>query len=125
MSKIEEVDISDHVFDIHRDLTISKRKSAFGPPKRIDGLTVGIVTMEDSAPHDGEMHPDGDEILYVISGKVRVVGDSDPNNPLELSAGQSCLISAGEWHRVEILQKTQLIHITPGPNGDHRPLANA
>ena len=27
--------------------------------------------MEHSAPHEGEVHPDGDEILYVISGKVK------------------------------------------------------
>ncbi len=27
-----------------------------------------------------------------------------------------------EWHKVHVLEKTQLLHITPGPNGDHRPL---
>jgi hypothetical protein len=31
-------------------------------------------------------------------------------------------VPKGEWHRVHVLEKTQLIHITPGPNGDHRPL---
>lgn len=44
--------------------------------------------------HCGEIQPDGDEILYVISGRLRVVGDPE---------------------------KTQLLHITPGPNGDHGP----
>ena len=121
MSKIEQVDVRDQVFDIHRDLTVSTRRDEPGPPKRIDGLTVGIVTLEHTPPHGGEVHPDGDEILYLISGKVRVTGDSDPGNPLELSNGQSCLIKAGEWHQVEILEKTQLVYITPGPNGDHRP----
>lgn len=42
---------------------------------RIDAMTMGIITMEQSAPHGGEVHPDGDELLYVISGKVSVTWD--------------------------------------------------
>jgi len=85
-------------------------------------MTVGIVTMEHDAPHGGEVHPDGDEILYVISGKVRVIGDSAAARPLELGPGDACIVKQGEWHKVEILEKTQLLHVTPGPHGDHRPL---
>ena len=78
--------------------------------------------MAHDAPHGGEVHPDGDEILYVISGKVRVVGDSEPDAPVELGPGDACIVPRGEWHRVKIVEPTQLIHITPGPNGDHRQL---
>jgi len=89
---------------------------------RIDGMTAGIVTMEHNSPHGGEVHPDGDEILYVISGRLRVTGDSSPAEPLELGAGDSCIVKKGEWHNVDVLESTQLLHITPGPGGDHRPL---
>jgi quercetin dioxygenase-like cupin family protein len=85
-------------------------------------MTVGIETIVDDAPHRGEVHPDGDEILYVVSGRLRVAGESDPNMTLELGAGEACIVRKGEWHLVHVLEKTQLIHITPGPNGDHRPL---
>lgn len=122
MSKVISVDASHYLFDIGRDLSVSVRKQKPGPPDRIDGMTVGIVTMEHDAPHDGEVHPDGDEILYVISGKLRVTWDSAPNESLELGAGAACVVERGEWHKVQVLQKTQLLHITPGPNGDHRPL---
>ncbi len=122
MSKITPVDVSQSMFDIHRDLSISTRARKPGPPERIDGMTVGIVTMTHDAPHGGEVHPDGDEILYVISGKVRVTGDSAPDAPIELGPGQACIVRKGEWHLVNVLEPTQLIHITPGPNGDHRPL---
>jgi len=122
MNKITPVDVSRHVFDVHRDLSVSERARKPGPPERIDGMTVGIVTMAHDAPHGGEVHPDGDEILYVISGKVRVVGDSEPDAPVELGPGDACIVPRGEWHRVKIVEPTQLIHITPGPNGDHRPL---
>lgn len=120
MSKITQID-SNQVFDIHRDLSITTRRAEPGPPKRIDGMSMGIVSMNQSAPHGGEVHPDGDEILYVISGQIKVVGDSDLDHPLELTSGDACIISAGEWHQVLVLEPTQLIHITPGPNGDHRP----
>ena len=121
MSKITPVDVSRYSLDIHRDLSVSARARKHGPPERIDGVTVGIVTMTQDAPHGGEVHPDGDEILYVISGKLRVTGDSEPDVATELGPGDACIVRKGEWHRVRVLEPTQLIHITPGPNGDHRP----
>lgn len=85
-------------------------------------MTIGIVTLTEDAPHRGEVHPDGDEILYVVSGRLRVTGESEPDSAFELGAGQACIVPKGEWHLVKLLEPTQLIHITPGPNGDHRPL---
>lgn len=123
MAELIPVDAANHSFDIWLDKTISPRERTPGPPQRIDGMTVGIVTMEHNAPHGGEVHPDGDELLYVISGRLRVVGDSSPQEPLELGPGAACIVRKGEWHRVDVLEPTQLLHITPGPNGDHRPAA--
>ena len=85
-------------------------------------MTVGIITITEGAPHRGEVHPDGDEILYVVSGRLQITGESEPNAPIELHPGEACIVRKVEWHRVQVLEKTQLIHITPGPNGDHRPL---
>jgi quercetin dioxygenase-like cupin family protein len=65
--------------------------------------------MEHSAPHEGEVHPDGDEILYVISGKVKGTGDSAADTALELTADEFCIAKAGKWHKVDVLEKTQLI----------------
>lgn len=122
MSKITAVDVSRYSFAVHRDLSVSARACKPGPPERVDGMTVGIVTMDHDAPHGGEVHPDGDEILYVISGRLRVTGDSEPNAAIELGPGEACIVRKDEWHRVSVLEKTQLIHITPGPSGNHRPL---
>lgn len=122
MNNITRVDASRYSLDIHRDLSVSVRERKPGPPDRIDGMTLGVVTMSQDAPHRGEVHPDGDEILYVISGKLRVTGESDPSSPIEMGPGDACIVRSGEWHLVNVLETTQLIHITPGPNGDHRPL---
>ena len=122
MSRVTRVDPSRYSFELNRDLSVSTREREPGPPKRIDGMTIGVVTMEHDAPHGGEVHPDGDEILYVISGRLRITGDSAPGEPLDLGPGEACIVRKGEWHNVSVLEKTQLVHITPGPNGDHRPL---
>ena len=61
--------------------------------------------MEHSAPHEGEVHPDGDEILYVISGKVKGTGDSAADTALELTADELCLVKVGEWHKIDVLEK--------------------
>ena len=121
MSQVVSVDASRCSFEIGRNLSVSARERSPGPPERIDGMTVGILTMDHDAPHGGEVHPDGDEILYVISGRLRVTGDSAPDDPMELGPGAACIVRKGEWHKVDVPEKTQLLHITPGPNGDHRP----
>lgn len=122
MEKIFSVDVANQSFDIHRDLSVTTRLRKPGPPERIDGMTMGIVTMDRDAPHGGEVHPDGDEILHVISGRLRVTGDSDPDTSIELGPGEACIVRRGEWHRVSVLEPTRFVHVTPGPHGDHRPL---
>src|SRR5581483_11481970 len=42
------------------------------PPERIDGHTIGLWRMEGDAPHAGEVHPDGDELLVLLSGRMSV-----------------------------------------------------
>jgi mannose-6-phosphate isomerase-like protein (cupin superfamily) len=118
-TKLELTDPARCSFDLNRDLSISVRERKPGPPERIDGFTLGIVSMKGESPHGGEVHPDGDEILYVISGRLQVAGDT--SDPLEIGPGEACIVRQGEWHTVSVLEEAQLIHVTPGPNGDHRP----
>lgn len=123
MNRIERIDVERNFLHVDRDLSIRTVARRPGPPERVAGMSVGFVTMTEDAPHGGEMHPDGDEILYVVSGRVRVIGDSAPEAALELGAGEACVVRKGEWHRVRILEPTRLVHLTPGPGGEHRPPA--
>ena len=118
---IKLVEMANSVLDIHRDLSIQERERKPGPPERIDGMTVGVVFMKvgDISPHNGEMHPDGDEILLVASGKIRVSYDSG-TEPIDVGAGQACIVMKGEWHKIDCLQDSQFVHITPGPIGNAR-----
>lgn len=98
------------------------------PPTRVDGFTVGAPVMTQNAPHRGELHPDGDELLYLISGAVDVVLDdgdletvgTETTTPLE--PGEAFIVPKGVWHRVVVKEPSHFVHITPGPGDGHRPL---
>src|SRR5436190_11258570 len=97
-----------------------------GPPQRIDGFTVGAPELTGDSPHDGEMHPDGDELLYLISGAATVTLElADGDRLVDLGAGDAVVVPKGVWHRITMREPGRLIHITPGPNGDARPLAGS
>ncbi|NIV18071.1 MAG: hypothetical protein GWN47_06570 [Woeseiaceae bacterium] len=34
------------------------------------------------------------------------------------------IVPKGVWHRVDILEPSQIVYLTPGPNGKYRPLAD-
>jgi mannose-6-phosphate isomerase-like protein (cupin superfamily) len=77
-------------------------------------------------PHAGEMHPDADELLYLVSGRIRVRFElAEGDRDTEVGPGQAVIVPRGVWHRIFIEKPGQLIHITPGPGGQHRPLPGA
>jgi quercetin dioxygenase-like cupin family protein len=121
VERIKKIDTSRFSIAISRDLCMSAIELKPGQPARPDGLSVGVVEMSRAPPHGGELHPDGDELIYVIAGKIKVLGESTPAEPCELGPGEMCIIPRGEWHRLQLLEPTRLIHITPGPRGEHRP----
>jgi mannose-6-phosphate isomerase-like protein (cupin superfamily) len=92
-------------------------------PQRIDGYTVGAPELTGDPPHGGEVHPDGDELLYMVSGAVTVRLElPGGDRTVELGAGDALVVPQGVWHLVTMREPGRLIHITPGPNGDARPL---
>ena len=94
-----------------------------GPPPRIDGYTVGAPLITGDPPHGGEMHPDADELLFLVSGRVRVRLElAKGDREVEMGPGQALVVPQGVWHRVFLQEPGQLVHITPGPGGQHRPL---
>ena len=93
-----------------------------GPPTRIEGYTVGAPHVTGDPVHGGEMHPDGDELLYVISGRIQVLLELDGGDRVvDVEAGQALAVPRGVWHNILRCESGQIVHITPGPGGEARP----
>lgn len=93
-----------------------------GPHPNLPGFVVGAPTLTRDAPHGGELHPDGDELLLILSGRVQVIlseGEDDEES-VEVRGGQSFIVPRGMWHRVRVLEPASIVHITPGPKSRHR-----
>lgn len=77
--------------------------------------------MRRNAPHGGEMHPDGDEVLFLISGKIDVVLEqNDGETVVPVAPGQALVVPCGIWHRVLLREPSRLLYITPGPRAEWR-----
>jgi len=117
------IDLGETVVGLDRSGAVRVLEDRAGPPPRIDGLTIGAPFMRREPPHGGEMHPDGDEILVLLSGSVTVVlEDASPPRRVALSPGQALVVPRGVWHRVLLDEPSRILHVTPGPGGEHRPL---
>jgi len=117
------IDLANTVVGMYRNGESHPIDSPPGPPRHIDGHTIGAPLMTREPPHVGEMHPDGDELLFLLSGSVTVViEDEEPPRRVDLAPGQALVVPRGVWHRVLLNEPSQLLHVTPGPGGEHRPL---
>ena len=120
------------VANIARDRSMTIASAPPGPPRRIDGYTIGaILNIDGPGPHGGEVHPDGDEFLYVVSGTMELILDDGDEQAVGvetrvlLRAGDAYVVPRGVWHRLETVEPSYLVHVTPGPNGGHRPRSSA
>lgn len=113
-----------HTIGLSRDLLASLLPEQPDPPVPFEGATFGVARMKENSPHGGEMHPDGDEILYLVAGSARVVFLDEPFDDIDLKPGDGLVVPKGVWHRVDILEPCQIVYLTPGPNNEFRPLAS-
>lgn len=117
-----------NVADVTADRSITVRATTPGPPQRIDGYTIGAIpNVEGPGPHLGEMHPDGDEFLYVVHGTMELILDDGDERAVGnetkvvMRAGDAYVVPRGVWHRLEAVEPSYLVHVTPGPSGAYRP----
>lgn len=122
MTDPRKFDPSTHTITLDRELLASMVPERPDPPVPVDGITFGIATMSRNSPHGGEMHPDGDEVLYLISGRIIVVFTDSDEPDHEMRPGDGLVVPRGVWHRVDIIEPSQIVYLTPGPNNQFRPL---
>ncbi|CAN95411.1 hypothetical protein predicted by Glimmer/Critica [Sorangium cellulosum So ce56] len=88
--------------------------------KRVDGWLVTRFHMAEDTPR-WEMHPAGDEILYLLSGAIDVVlQDEGGERVVALRAGTACTVPQGVWHRMIVHEPGDFLAITFGKGTQHR-----
>lgn len=122
MKKPIEFDPLTHIVGLNREFNATKFPERPDPPIPFAGMTFGVATMSENSPHGGEMHPDGDEVLYLISGHIRVVFLDDPMDTIDVRPGDGLVVPQGMWHRVDIIEPSEIAYLTPGPNNEFRPV---
>ena len=69
-----------------------------------------------------EMHPDGDEIVVLLSGAVDLVLDvPGGHRTVELRDRGAAVVPRGVWHTANVLGPSEALHITRGAGTTHRP----
>ena len=90
-------------------------------PELQAGRLVGTGRLEQDPPH-WEMHPAGDELLVLLSGRVELVlQDGRGERVIELRAGQAFVVPFGVWHRLRVKTPGEILFVTPGKGSQHRP----
>jgi len=83
---------------------------------------VGVYPMTVDWTH-WERHPKGDEILFLIDGRLEMTFEQDGVcTTAPLAAGETVVVPAGAWHTARVLEPGRLFAVTYGEGTDHRPL---
>src|SRR5215813_4395216 len=94
-------------------------------PVRLDGRLVGHVRTEQVGERDEwELHPDQDELLYLVEGVTDVLlrdelHDDAPERVITLHSGEACIVPKGVWHRQVVRAPSVLLFLSPP--SVHRP----
>ena len=84
MAELQKVDLTKGFVGLTWDGEARAIEDAPGPHPAIEGVTVGLADMRRPPPHKGERHPDGDELLVVVAGRIRVTVDGEAPESIEV-----------------------------------------
>lgn len=71
-----------------------------------------------------EMHPEGDEVVILLSGKANLylqTASGEESLALE-NVGDYIIVPQGVWHTAKTDVKAKMIFITPGEGTQHKPV---
>ncbi len=86
------------------------------------GRLLSALPMDTTWTH-WEMHPSGDEVLFLVSGALTLVFDEDGKERcVELTAGRLAVVPKGVWHTARMSRACLLLALTDGGGTQHRPV---
>ncbi|ESQ73880.1 cupin domain-containing protein [Asticcacaulis sp. AC402] len=68
-----------------------------------------------------EMHPNGDELILVLSGRLVLILETANTRWNEMvQAGQFFIVPKGVWHTADVPEPGRALFVTPGEGTEHR-----
>ena len=69
-----------------------------------------------------EKHNNGDELLLVMDGEVRIEVLEDSGDPWaeQLKAGSLFIVPKGRWHQLTATDYANILYVSPGEDGVER-----
>jgi mannose-6-phosphate isomerase-like protein (cupin superfamily) len=91
-------------------------------PAAEQGRLVSLFSLPAGTEMGWEIHPDGDELLYLLSGSMDVVIEErdGAHRTIQLSDRRACIVPQGRWHRQVLHTPCELMSVTPGRGTSHR-----
>lgn len=70
-----------------------------------------------------EMHPNGDEFVYLLSGAIDMLLEQENGMRIvEIRGTGAMVVPRGVWHTAKVHTPSRMLHVTLGSGTQHRPL---
>ena len=87
------------------------RSTTAGLYERLVGV-FDFVSSDDLHSSVQEMHPEADEVLFLVSGAIDLVlQEADTERTLALEAGEAAIVPRGVWHRLVMRHPGRLLFV--------------
>jgi mannose-6-phosphate isomerase-like protein (cupin superfamily) len=85
------------------------------------GWTIAEFTFDGDWPN-WEMHPEGDEFVYLLEGAVDMLLELDGAvGTVALQGRGAVVVPRGVWHTAKVRAPSRMLHVTRGAGTRHRP----
>lgn len=95
------------------------------PEPELDRLGQGWLVTEFECSSDWsnwEMHPEGDEFVYLLSGAaVLLLEHPDGLREVPLQGRAAVVVPRGVWHTAKVSRPARMLFVTLGQGTQHRP----
>jgi hypothetical protein len=86
-----------------------------------EGRVVAVFPYEEDWTRS-EMHPAGDELVFVLTGAIDLVlQEPTGDRTIRLESARGHLVPRGVWHTARVRTPGQVLHVTAGAGTQHRP----
>ena len=95
------------------------------PPEALSAFDQGWLISEFVCTEDWanwEMHPQGDEFVYLLSGEVELLLDLPTGvTAMRITGRGAHVVPRGVWHTARVFAPSRMFFVTRGEGTQHRP----